>query len=59
MPSRIGCWPRVVEMPDIKVNRFERVQISLDEIFVRIVGRTPDDDAEGASNMQPLHEAES
>lgn len=29
----------LVQMPDITVNRFERVQTSLDEIFIRVVDR--------------------
>jgi len=31
----------LVDRPDITVERFERVEISLDEIFVRVVGRDP------------------
>ncbi|MEZ4864890.1 MAG: ATP-binding cassette domain-containing protein [Caldilineaceae bacterium] len=29
----------LVQMPNVKVDRFERVQMSLDEIFIRVVGR--------------------
>jgi ABC-2 type transport system ATP-binding protein len=37
----------LVGMPDVTVKRFERVQMSLDEIFVQVVGRSAEE--EGAS----------
>lgn len=43
-----GVWPEavlktLVNRPEITVERFERVEVSLDEIFVRMVGTDVDD----------------
>ncbi len=37
----------LVNMPEVTVERFERVQASLDEIFVRVVGRQITEEADG------------
>lgn len=51
MLLRDGIQPQqllksLVNMPQVTVERFEQVQVSLDEIFVQVVGRPLEDDEE-------------
>jgi ABC-2 type transport system ATP-binding protein len=38
----------LVQMPEVTVERFERVETSLNEIFVKVVGRTVSEEGEQA-----------